>query len=366
MSEKNLFRLQLGDWRKYVPGKPIEEVKKEYGLTEIVKLASNENPLGPSPKAVEAIQAEALKLNIYPESTAEVLRETLASQYNLDPDQVVVGNGGEEVIKMIIQATINEGDEVIMASPSFVLYEICSKHMGADVVKIPLKNFEHDLSAFKSHITDNTKIVFVCNPNNPTGNIMSREVIEDFARDLPSDVILFLDEAYYEYAVRNANYPDSISILDSRPNTVVMRTFSKVAGIAGARVGYAFTSKEIAEQVSKIKGVFNVNRLAQVGGVAAFKDTAHIQNTVDLSYTSLKLMEDYFDQKGLDYVKSNANFLFADLGVDSRESFEALMKLGIIIRPGYLWGYDTWIRVSTGTVEETEKFIQAVEKVLTK
>jgi histidinol-phosphate aminotransferase len=365
MGTQNLYRKELADLKKYVPGKPVEEVKKEYGLDEIIKLASNENPLGPSPKAIEAIREEAANIHIYPDGNAASLKNELSKKYNLKPENFLLGNGGEEVIKLIAQALINEGDEAIMASPSFALYEICVNHMGGKSIKIPLKdNFEHDFEAFVEAITPKTKIIFVCNPNNPTGNIMPKERIDWLLANIPDHIVLMLDEAYYEYAIKNPDYPESLDVLAKRPNTIILRTLSKVAGLAGIRVGYAISNEEMVGEMTKVKGVFNVNRLAQVAAIAALNDPAHIDKTVDLNYESLQKIIDFCDARDLGYVPSNANFIFMNVKADSKVVFEKLLRRGLIMRPGFLWGYETWARISSGSIEETEKFLLGLGEVL--
>lgn len=361
----SIYRKELASLKKYVPGKPIEEVKREYGLTDIVKLASNENPLGPSPKAIQAIRDEAENVFLYPESTAPELREAISSKFNISPDQILIGNGGEEILKFIAQMFINKGDEAVMGKPSFGLYNISVSHMGGVPVEVPLTDrFEHDFDAMLDAISPKTKLVYICNPNNPTGNIMTAEKVHRFIQKIPKNVVVVLDEAYYDYAVKNPAYPDGLKILADRPNTLILRTFSKVAGIAGVRVGYAISSEEIIGEMSKVKGVFNASRLAQVAGLAALQDTEHIEATVELNYESLSLMTDFFEKNGLDYIPSNANFIFVKTGLSSHLVNEELLKRGVIIRPGFLWGLDEWNRVSTGTREQTLRFIEALEEIL--
>ncbi len=364
MNISKLLRKEVSNLKGYVPGKPIEEVKKELGIDNIIKLASNENPLGPSKKAVEAIKKEAENINIYPDAGANLLREKLAKKYNIDSAQIVMGNGGEEILKMIPHTFINPGDEAIMADPTFGLYATGVTHMGGKLVRIPLKNYKHDFEAFIENINDNTKLIFVCNPNNPVGNIMTKEEIDYLLKNVPEDVIVVFDEAYYEYAIKNPEYPDSLEILKTRPNTIILRTFSKVAGLAGVRTGYALTSKEIAKEMSKVKGVFNASRLAQTAAIAALEDQEHIEKTVELNYQSFEVMYKYFEEKNFEYIKSNSNFVFVNVGMDSRIVFQKLLEKGIIIRPGYLWNYDSWLRVSTGTIEQTEKFIEILDEVI--
>lgn len=362
--EKSLFRRELSSMVPYVPGKPIEEVKKELGLEVVEKLASNENPLGPSPKAIEFVTRELSKIHIYPDATARDLKDAIADRYGLTYENIVLGNGGEQILSMIAQALINEGDEAIMATTTFGLYGTSVTHMGGKPVKLPLKNYKHDVEGFIDAINDNTKLIYVCNPNNPTGNIMDKDDIDFLVRHVPSHIVIVFDEAYYDYAKINDRYSDSLSILSNRPNTIILRTFSKVAGIAGVRVGYCLTSKDIATEMGKVKGVFNVNKLAQAAALGALQDQEHIDRTVKLNYDSFGMMEEYFESKKMEYIKSNANFIFVNVGTHSKEVFDNLMKEGIIIRPGYLWKWDNWIRVSSGTLEQTKKFIDALDRVL--
>lgn len=363
---KNLFREELSKLKPYVPGKPIEEVKKEYGLKEVIKLASNENQLGPSPKAVEAVKNELHNMNIYPDAGAMALKQELAKKYDLEYENIVVGNGGEQILQVIAQTFINPGDGAIMAKTTFGIYGNTVLHMGGIPVKLPLKNYKHDFEGFIEKINEKTKLIYVCNPNNPLGNIMTKDEVNYLVENVPENVTIVFDEAYYDYAKVNPDYPESLDILKKRQNIIILRTFSKVAGIAAVRVGFALTSKEIATEMSKVKGVFNVNRLAQVAAMGALKDQEHIDKTVKLNYKSLGMMEEQFDSWGLEYVKSNTNFMFVNVNMHSKTVFEELMKRGIIIRPGYLWGWDNWLRISTGTVEQTEKFLTELKEILNK
>ncbi len=361
---KNLFKNEVSSIRPYIPGKPVEELKRELGLEDIEKLASNENPLGPSSKAIEAIKKEAENIHIYPDSNATELRKAIGAKYDFNPDHIVFGNGGEELLKMIAETFINPGDEAIMANPSFGKYASEVSFMGGKAIEVPLKDYKHDFEAFIKNINDKTKLVFVCNPNNPTGNIMTKEEINYLVKNIPKDVVLVLDEAYYDYAIKNEDYPDSLSLLKERPNTIILRTFSKIAGIAAVRVGYVFTSQEIAQALNKVRMVFHVNRLAQVAALAALEDEEHVQKTVKLNCESIDRMEKYFKENNFEYINSNANFVFVNVNKDSRIVFQKLLEKGIIIRPGYLWNWDTWLRVSTGTMEQTEKFINKLDEVL--
>ncbi len=361
---KNLFRNELAHLKPYVPGKPIEEVQREYGIEEVVKLASNENQLGPSPMAIEAVKREIENINIYPDPAATEMRKELAKIYGIEPDNIIVGNGGEQVLEIIAKTFINPEDEVITADTTFELLGIYTSFLGGKVVTVPIKDYKQDFEGFVKAINEKTKLIYVCNPNNPLGNIATKDEVEYLVNNVPEDVVIVFDEAYYDFAKVNPDYPDSMEIFKKRPNTIVLRTFSKVTGIAGVRIGYAITSKEIAIEMSKVKGVFNVNRLAQAAALGAMKDEEHIKKTVELNYKSLGMMEETFEELGLEYIKSNANFVFVNVGKDSKVVSEELLKRGIVIKAGSIWGWNTWLRVSTGTVEQTEKFLSALREVL--
>lgn len=361
----SIFRPEMATLKKYVPGKPIEEVAKEYGVTDIVKLASNENPLGPSPKAIAAIQKAAEEIHIYPDGSAAELTDRLAAKLGISPKQVMFGNGGEEIIKMLAYAMIEKDDEVIFAWPSFSLYEIATSIMGGKSVVFNMtEDFKHDFDAFIGAVTPKTKMIYVCNPNNPTGNIMTKAEVDHLVNNIPDSVVLVLDEAYFEFGQVNPEYPNGLDILAKRPNTILIRTFSKVAGLAGVRVGYMISNEQLIAEMTKVKNVFNLNRIAQAAGLAALEDDDHIQKTVELNYISIGMMEEFFDSRGLYYIPSNANFVWVNAGFDSRVVNEELLKRGVIIRPGFLWGNDAYIRVSTGTVEQTQRFIDAFDDVL--
>lgn len=360
-----LFREELRDLSCYVPGKPLEEVMEDYGLTRIVKLASNENPLGPSPKAIEAIRAEADKINLYPDPEARALKRALAKNLGVQPDQILFGNGGESTIQLTAASIIARGDEVIVPDPGFSLHEITTSHMGGKVVKIPLKeDYSHDLEAMLAAVNDRTKIVYITNPNNPTGVMVNKEELEDFASRLDKRVLLFIDEAYFEFAKVDPSYPDGLDILKKRKNTVVLRTFAKVSGLAGLRLGYIVSDPEIICEIGKSAGVFSVNRLAQVAGLASLEDQEHIDRSVALARASLARMMEYFDEKGLEYIPARGNFIFVNIAQDGRKVNEELLKRGVVIRPGYLWGWDEWLRVSCGSLENTELFIEALDAVI--
>lgn len=360
----DIFRKETKSFQAYVPGKPVEEVKMELGLNEIDKLASNENQLGPSPKAVEAVRQAAADIHFYPEAGCPELRRELAEKLGVAENQLVFGNGGEELIQLIAQTFINQGDEIITADPTFGIYGITAGLMGATTVRVSFKDKDFDLPGMAAAINPKTKLIYLCSPNNPTGNYISKEQLEVFLQKVPSDLPLLIDEAYYEFAVSCPNYPDTISLLAKRPRTIILRTFSKISGIAGVRIGYLISSVELATELNKIKLTFGVNRLAQEAARGALKDEDHLKKTLEMNRRSLDRMMNAFNEWGLDYFPSAANFIFVDTGIDSRRLFDQLLRLGTIVRPGFYWGWDNWIRVSTGTTEQTERFIQRLKKAL--
>lgn len=360
-----LFRKELEQLSCYVPGKPLEEVMEAYGLTKVAKMASNENPLGPSPLAIEAIQKEAPRVHLYPDPEARALKRALAQELGVDPRQILLGNGGEATIQLTAASIIEKGDEVVVPDPGFSLHEITTAHMGGLVRKVPLReDYSHDLEGMLQAVNEKTKIVYITNPNNPTGAMVRRKELEDFASRLPEDVLLFLDEAYFEFAKVDPDYPNGLEILKKRSNTIVLRTFAKVCGIAGLRLGYIVSTPEIICEITKSAGVFSVNRLAQAAGLASLKDKEHVERSVALARASLARMSEYFDEKGLEYIPARGNFIFVNIKKDGREINEELLKRGVIIRPGFLWGWNSWLRVSCATLENTELFIEALDALL--
>ncbi|MDR3296338.1 MAG: histidinol-phosphate transaminase [Clostridiales Family XIII bacterium] len=362
---KSLYRAELASFKPYVQGKPIEAVQREYGLTRIEKLASNENQYGPSPKALEAIQAELSGLNFYPESYPPELVQAMADYLGAGADQITLGNGGEGIIWQISMAFLNAGDEIIVSDPTFDVYKISAALLGGVTVKVPLKDRHYDIDGILGKLSPRTKLVYLCTPNNPTGHIATKPEIDRLLSRLPDDVILVLDEAYYEFAAASPEYPaDSIALLKTRPNIIVLRSFSKIYGLAGLRFGYALSSPEIAVRLGMVRQTFAVNRLAHAAARGALEDTEYRDRVVKENSAALKRLNEYFDANGWACFPSYANFVFVDTGLDSRDVFEELQKRGVIVRPGHLWGWDTWLRVSTGTEEQMRFFTEKMDEVI--
>jgi histidinol-phosphate aminotransferase len=359
------FRKELSQIKPYVQGKPTEVVRREFGLARIEKLASNENQFGSSPKAVAAMTAELEHLNFYPEGYPFELTAKLSEKLGVAPERFTIGNGGEAVIWTISMTFLNEGDEIVIADPSFDIYKLCATFLGAKTIAVPLKDHGFDIDGMLAAVTEKTKLFWLCSPNNPTGNIASKADIDRILNALQDDVILILDEAYYEFATAKDDFPkDNLSLLDTHDNVILLRTLSKAYGLAGIRVGYAVTSPAIAEKLNAIKQTFGVNRLAQVGAKAALDDAEYMQFVVKSNREAIIELEAYYDVKGWEYFPSYANFSWVNCDRDSRDIFDALQRRGVIIRPGYLWGWDTWIRVSTGTPEQIRFFMEQLDAVL--
>ncbi|MDR0886957.1 MAG: histidinol-phosphate transaminase [Clostridiales Family XIII bacterium] len=359
------FRKELAQFRPYVQGKPIEVVRRELGLDRIEKLASNENQFGPSPKAVAAMKAELDGVNFYPEGHPYELVTKLSKRLGVDEDMLIIGNGGEGILWNIAMTMLNEGDEVIMAYPSFDIYDITAIYFGATCHKVPLIDNHFDIDGMLAKVNEKTKIFWLCTPNNPTGNVCSVAELDRIVAQLPEDVLLVIDEAYYEFATARDDYKrDNLEYLKTHDNILVLRTFSKIYGLAGTRIGYAVANAAVASKANMIRQTFGINRLAQVAALAALDDEDYLQYVIESNSDALKTMEDYFDSRGLKYITSYANFIWVDLGVDSKKLFTELEKLGVIIRAGYLWGYDTCARISTGTKEQMRFLLECLDQVL--
>jgi histidinol-phosphate aminotransferase len=348
----------------YEPGRPIEEVAREIGLdpTQIIKLASNENPLGPSPKAKEALHKALLSVHLYPDGNGYYLRQALAEKHRLKIEQVVLGNGSNEIIEFLGHAFLSPGDEVVISQYAFAIYEIVAKMFQANVVEVPARKYGHDLEAMRKAITPQTRLVFVANPNNPTGTVVSSADLVSFVKQVPDSVAVVLDEAYQEFL---EDVPDTTRLIENHPNVVVMRTFSKAQGLAGLRIGYGISSPQIAAALQKVRQPFQANSLAQSAALAALSDHDHIAKTVEVVRKGRTFLEGAFTQRGLEWVPSAANFVLVKVG-DGKAVFQKLLQRGIIVRPMHGYKLPEWIRVTVGTAEENDQFLQALDGVLKK
>lgn len=348
----------------YVPGKAAEEVAREYGIERVIKLASNENPLGASPKALEALRTGLADVFRYPDGAALELRGRLAERFDLSVNNIVVGNGSDEVIKLLAEAYLEPGDEVIYADPTFSEYAYAARLMGASEVVVPLTGeWVHDLKAMLQAVTERTKIVFVCNPNNPTGTIVSHEALDRFQKALPPGVILVCDEAYFEY-VDAPNFPDTVGWVREGRNVLVLRTFSKVYGLAGLRVGYGIGPANLMQCIEHVKEPFNVNRLAQAAAVAALADAEHVERSVRMNASERLRLAERLEELGLSVTPSQSNFLWVHLHQTARPVFEALLRRGVILRCGDAFGAPEHVRITIGTPEENDILLRQLPEVL--
>lgn len=343
----------------YVPGKPIDELQRELGLSRIVKLASNENPLGPSPKALAVLADAAATLHRYPDGGAFRLRTGLADRWKVSLDQVILGNGSDEIIGMLARAFLSPGDEAVMADNTFVIYkmEVTAAH-GTPVI-VPLRDGRHDLGAMARAVTPRTKLLFVCNPNNPTGTMVSAAEITALMANVPEHVIVVFDEAYCEY-VRDPHFPDSLGYVRQTRNAIVLRTFSKIYGLAGLRIGYGVTTAEIAGYLNRVRPPFNANSLAQRAALAALGDEEHVARSRAMNQMEMAGVRTGLLALGLQPLPSEANFLYFDAGQDGRALYEALLRKGVIVR--HIEG--NYVRVTIGLPEENRQFLQALTTVL--
>jgi histidinol-phosphate aminotransferase len=345
----------------YSPGKPIEELERELGITNSIKLASNENPRGPSPKALAVLSDATKTLHRYPDGGGHYLRQALAERWKVSSDQIILGNGSDEIITMLTKAFLTPGDEAVMAEPSFIVYKIDVTAEHAKPVTVPLKEFRHDLPAMAKAVTARTRLVFVCNPNNPTGTYVTAVEVAAFLQAIPPDVIVVFDEAYYEY-VTAADCPDTLAILKGGRNVVLLRTFSKIYGLAGLRIGYGLTTPEIVQHLNRIRPPFNTNSLAQKAALAALSDEEHVRESRRLNREGMDTLTERLKALGLSVVPSQANFLYFDVKQDGKAMFEALLRRGVIVR--HLGG--AFLRVTVGLPQENERFITALQAVLRK
>lgn len=360
------YRSAIDAITPYSPGKPIEEVARELGLdpATIIKLASNENPLGPSPKAIEAITANMSAIRLYPDSDSYLLRQALSAKLGFAAEQFIIGRGSDEIMHFLSVAYLEAGDEVVMGDPPFSMYEISTKLMGATPVKVPLRDYAHDLSAMAAAINERTKLVYIANPHNPTGKINSKDEVDTFLATVPDNVLVILDEAYCEY-VDDIDYPDSASYLRAGKNVLVLRTFSKIYALAGLRVGYGYSTRpEIIAALNQVREPFNVSNIAQFAAIASLDDIEQVTRSRAVNEIGKQFIYTACQRMGLEYVPTQTNFMLIDTRQPCREVFSKLLREGVIVRTGDIFGYPTMIRVTIGTAEENARFIDSLEKVL--
>ncbi len=359
----SLVQPHLAQLTPYQAGKPLEELARELGLTDAVKLASNENPLGPSPKALEAIQEHLATLHRYPDSQAYYLKEDLSRHLGLKPSQLILGNGSDEVLDLLVRALVPPGAEVISTTHTFLMYGLLTQAVGGVFRTVPLKDMAVDLKAVARAVTEDTRLILLNNPNNPTGTIFTRHDWEDFLEALPPSVTVVLDEAYIDFADA-PELPNCLEYVSEDRPLVGLRTFSKAYGLAGLRVGYGFGPSELLNYLNRLRLPFNTNRLAQVGARAALRDADFLERTKELVRRGRAALEEGLTRLGLTFVPSQANFILIYVGRSGREVYQAMLREGVIIRAMDAYGFPEHIRVNVGLPAENERFLTALKKVL--
>lgn len=344
--------------KPYIPGKPIEELERELGIKGPIKLASNENPIGPSRLALEALKGKELGINRYPDGGGYYLRKALSERLSIDMDNIILGNGSNELIDIAVRTYMRQGDEAVMAHPSFVVYAMSVQAMGCKAIQVPLKDYRHDLKRMLDSLTDKTRMLFIANPNNPTGTINKKEEFDHLMENIPDGVLVVMDEAYYEY-VTDPEYADSMKWFKMGKDIFILRTFSKIYGLAGLRIGYGIASKEIITEINKLRPPFNTNSLGQVAALAALGDEEHIKKSRQINEEGKRFLYSELERLNIQYIPTEANFIYIPVR-DSMGLYDALLKKGVIIRP---MGPEA-IRVTIGLPEENKRFIETLETVM--
>lgn len=350
---------------RYAAGKPISEVKRELGLTEVIKLASNENPLGCSPMVKDVLKNTIDETAFYPDSSNYELRQAISKHLQVKPEQIFCGAGSDSLIRVISSTILNPGDESVMAEITFPRYDTSAKLMGAKSVKVPMKNNGLDIEKMVDSITERTKLIWFCNPNNPTGTVFTQSELEKVLDRIPKDVIVVMDEAYIEY-VTHPDFPDSLELLKRYSNIIVLRTFSKAYGLASLRCGYGIASEELVQFFNRVVNAFDVNLYVQRAAIAALEDKAFLKHVYETNNQGMEYLCSIFKELGLDYLESNTNFIMVNIKTDDKLIFEQLLREGLIVRPGYLLEMPGWLRVTIGTMEQNIKFCNVLRNLLLK
>jgi histidinol-phosphate aminotransferase len=347
----------------YVPGKPVDELQRELGLSEVIKLASNENPLGTGEKVAAAIAAAVPELTLYPDGSGYALKAALSARLNVQPQQITLGNGSSEILELVARTFVGTEHEVVFSQHAFALYPILTQAVGARARVAPAKNFGHDLDAMRDLITAQTRLVFIANPNNPTGTLLAKAELEDFIAALPEHVVCILDEAYYEFVAPDLQM-QSIHWPEQYPNLIIARTFSKAFGLAGLRIGYGVSSVDIADLLNRVRQPFNSNALALAAAEAALGDADYLQRTVEVNNAGMLQFTAAFKALGLEWIPSSGNFVSVNIGQPGLPVYEALLRKGVIVRPVANYEMPQYLRVSIGTARENQLFIEALTQVL--
>ena len=355
MKLDKIVKKQITNLPVYETGKPIEYVAREFGLDPdgILKMASNENPLGASPKAVEAVKNNLGHLNLYPDGGCFELRQKLSKKWGFTPAQFAFGNGSNEILEFIAQCFVGDGDETVFGAQSFIVYKLATIFMGGVCKNVPMPNLKYDLDAMRDAVTDKTKIVFMTNPNNPTGCVVPQSEVENFVRSLPEHVVFCYDEAYTEY---QQNPVDLRNLIAEGRNVICLRTFSKIYGLAGLRIGYSYSSEELAGYINRVREPFNVNSLAQVAALAALDDDDFVKRSREVNDAGRKQFEKAFQEMGLEYFSDGANFVMVKVE-NATQKFVEMQKRGVIVRPNVGYGLPDWLRITIGKPEQNERCI---------
>ncbi|MFQ5937419.1 MAG: histidinol-phosphate transaminase [Acidiferrobacterales bacterium] len=351
--------------KPYEPGKPLEELAREYGIKDAAKLASNENPLGPGSKALAAIHAHLAELGRYPDGNGFTLKAALAHKHGVAPEQITLGNGSNEVLELVARAFVLPENEVVFSQHAFAVYALVTQAVGAKAVVTPAKQWGHDLGAMGAALNARTRVVFIANPNNPTGTWIDADTLERFLQGVPDHVLVVVDEAYFEY-VGEERYPDTVPWIGRFPNLIITRTFSKVHGLAGLRIGYGISTQEVADLLNRVREPFNVNSLALAAARAALADTAHVMQSVAVTREGMRRITEALQRLGLRYIPSVANFVSVDVRRPGAELYESLLHEGVIVRPVASYGMPNHLRVTVGLPEENERFLKALEKMVSR
>jgi len=358
----DLANPQLRDITVYEPGKPIEETARELGIEPdaIIKLASNENPLGPAPKAIEAMRAALSNAHLYPDGSGFYLCKAVAAKLGLAPENVILGNGSNEVIEFLGHAFLNPGDDVIIFQYAFIIYKLLAASFAARTIELPTPNFQQDLGATLDAITPKTRLIFIPNPNNPTGSLISQRAMDSFMSRVSENIVVVFDEAYFEFL---DDPPDTLQYVREGRNVVVLRTFSKIHGLAGLRIGYGIATADLIKILHKTRQPFNVNSIAQAGALAALEDDAHIRETKRVIDEGRAYLQEQFSEMQVSFVPAVANFVMVNVG-DGCAVFEKLLRRKIIVRPLKGYGLPEWVRITVGTMEENRKLIGALRELI--
>ena len=360
------FKKNIQDIKPYEPGKPIKELQREYGIRHVIKLASNENPLGPSGKALRAMRAAIRDVHLYPEGSCFYLLTRLAKELEIDPAHLIFGNGSNEIIELLARGFLSEGDEVISSEMTFLVYPILSRVCGAKFVTVPMKDYRYDLDGILKAITPKTKLIFIANPNNPTGTYVTAGQVEDFLSKVPENVVVCFDEAYVDF-VEAEDFPKMLAcVKEGRSNVIVLRTFSKAYGLAGLRIGYGAASKEMIQYLHKVRQPFNVNSVAQAAATAALDDSFFRWRTKWLVVRGRKFFYRKLKKLGLEYLPSQANFILVNMKADGQEVYQDLLRQGMIVRPMGAYKLPDWIRITIGRRSQNVELIRLLKAYLAK